>query len=122
MKSAVTVPAASADVDFQQLAERYKVSGGDIRNAVLKAALAAAAEPGPDSQKRIAQRHLDEGMREVLAGKRVMRQSLFEPGAPPPGWLQAAAHMRRATQAALLVSVLGLLAALAALTLGLSTR
>jgi SpoVK/Ycf46/Vps4 family AAA+-type ATPase len=112
----------AADVDFQQLAQRYEVSDGDIRNAVLKAALAAAAEPGPDSQKRIAQRHLDEGMRDVLAGKRVMRQSLFEPGVPPPGWLQAAARARRATQAALLVSVLGLLAALAALILALATR
>src|SRR3954462_13175431 len=33
------------DADFRSLAERYAVSGGDIRNAVLKAALAAAAEP-----------------------------------------------------------------------------
>ena len=33
------------DVDFRALAERYEVSGGDIRNAVLKAALAAAAVP-----------------------------------------------------------------------------
>jgi hypothetical protein len=54
------------------------VSGGDIRNAVLKAALAAAAEPGRDSSKAIHQRHLDEGMRDVVAGKRVMRQSLFD--------------------------------------------
>jgi len=46
------------DVDFRQLAESYEVSGGDIRNAVLKAALAAAAEPGPDSSKIIEQRHL----------------------------------------------------------------
>src|SRR4029434_2500042 len=34
------------DVDFRQLAERYAVSGGDIKNAVIKAAVAAAAEPG----------------------------------------------------------------------------
>lgn len=47
------------DVDFRSLAERHAVSGGDIRNAVLKAALAAAAEPGPDSTKRIHQRHLE---------------------------------------------------------------
>src|SRR5439155_20979336 len=32
------------DVDFADPARRYSVSGGDIRNAVLKAALAAAAE------------------------------------------------------------------------------
>ena len=65
------------DVDFRGLAEQYEVSGGDIRNAVLKAALAAAAEPGRDSSKAIHQRHLDEGIREVVAGKRVMHQSLF---------------------------------------------
>ena len=67
----------AADVDFQALARRYEVSGGDIRNAVLKAALAAAAEPGPDSAKRIHQHHFEAGIEEVIAGKRVMRQSLF---------------------------------------------
>jgi SpoVK/Ycf46/Vps4 family AAA+-type ATPase len=65
------------DVDFRSLAERYPVSGGDIRNAVLKAALAAAAEPGPDSAKRIHQRHLEAGITDVVAAGRVMRQSLF---------------------------------------------
>src|SRR5690349_3349 len=67
----------AADVDFQALARRYEVSGGDIRNAVLKAALAAAAEPGPDSAKRIHQRHFETSIEEVIAAKRVMRQSLF---------------------------------------------
>jgi len=67
----------AADVDFEALAGRYQVSGGDIRNAVLKAALTAAAEPGPDSTKRIHQHHFDAGIDEVIAGKRVMRQSLF---------------------------------------------
>ena len=65
------------DVDFRSLAEGYAVSGGDIRNAVLKAALAAAAEPGPDSAKRIHQRHLEAGIADVVAAGRVMRQSLF---------------------------------------------
>jgi ATP-dependent Zn protease len=68
----------AADVDFNALAQRYAVSGGDIRNAVLKAALAAAAEPGFDSGKRIHQRHFEAGIEEVIAAKRVMRQSLFE--------------------------------------------
>jgi SpoVK/Ycf46/Vps4 family AAA+-type ATPase len=67
----------ATDVDFDALARRYEVSGGDIRNAVLKAALAAAAEPGPDSAKWIHQRHFEAGIEEVVAGKRVMRQSLF---------------------------------------------
>jgi len=65
------------DVDFQSLARRYEVSGGDIRNAVLKAALAAAAEPIPDSSKRIHQHHFETSIEEVVAAKRVMRQSLF---------------------------------------------
>jgi SpoVK/Ycf46/Vps4 family AAA+-type ATPase len=65
------------DVDFRSLAERYAVSGGDIRNAVLKAALMAAAESGPDSAKRIHQRHLEAGISDVVAAGRVMRQSLF---------------------------------------------
>jgi SpoVK/Ycf46/Vps4 family AAA+-type ATPase len=72
-----TLTPLSDDVDFRSLAERYEASGGDIRNAVLKAALGAAGEPGGDAFKAIHQRHLEEGIREVLAGKRVMRQSLF---------------------------------------------
>src|SRR4051812_28086979 len=72
------------DVDFQALARRYEVSGGDIRNAVLKAALAAAAEPGPDSAKRIHQRHLEAGIAEVVAAGRGVRQSLFGGGGRPP--------------------------------------
>ena len=67
------------DVDFQSLAERYEVSGGDIRNAVLKAALAAAAEPGRPEAKVIRQEHLEAGIRDVIAAKAVMQQSLFEP-------------------------------------------
>src|SRR6476619_2655320 len=67
----------AGDVDFRSLAERYAVSGGDIRNAVLKAALAAAAEPGPDSAKSLHQRHLEAGIADVVAARAVMRQSLF---------------------------------------------
>ena len=67
----------SDDVDFKALARKYEVSGGDIRNAVLKGALAAAAEPIPDSSKRIHQHHFVTSIEEVMAAKRVMRQSLF---------------------------------------------
>jgi SpoVK/Ycf46/Vps4 family AAA+-type ATPase len=67
------------DVDFRALAERYEVSGGDIRNAVLKAAMAAAGEPGSDSAKLLSQRHLEDGIRDVLSGKRVMNQLLARP-------------------------------------------
>ena len=72
------------DVDFRALAERYVASGGSIRNAVFKAALAAAAEPGPDADKRIHQRHFVQGMEDVLAAARVMQQSLFDTAGGPP--------------------------------------
>jgi SpoVK/Ycf46/Vps4 family AAA+-type ATPase len=65
-----------ADVDFKKLARDHEASGGDIRNAVLKAALAAAVEPGRDADKVIAQRHLEAGIAEVIAAKRVMQQSI----------------------------------------------
>jgi SpoVK/Ycf46/Vps4 family AAA+-type ATPase len=71
------------DVDFRALAERYDASGGDIRNAVLKAAMSAAAEPGSDGLKAIHQRHFEEGMRGVLAGKRVMQQSVLDKSSSP---------------------------------------
>jgi hypothetical protein len=65
----------------------------DIRNAVLKAALVAAAEPGPDSANRIYQHHFEASIQEVIAGKRVMRQSLFacEPPVLPEANLVAGA-------------------------------
>jgi SpoVK/Ycf46/Vps4 family AAA+-type ATPase len=71
------------DVDFRDLAERYPVSGGDIKNAVLKAATAAAAEPGPDESKQIHQHHLDRAISEVVAAKSTMQQSLFGPDVDP---------------------------------------
>ena len=65
------------DVDFRSLAERYVVSGGDIKNAVIKAAAAAAAEPGPEVGKHICQRHFERATEEVLSAKAIMQQSLF---------------------------------------------
>jgi SpoVK/Ycf46/Vps4 family AAA+-type ATPase len=74
------------DVDFRALAEAYPRSGGDIKNAVLKAAQIATVEPGPDSEKRIHQRHFIQGMAEVMAAENVMSQSLFDdPTAGPIG-------------------------------------
>ena len=118
----------AADVDFGALAARHAVSGGDIRNAVLKAALAAAAEPGPDDRKRIHQRHLEAGMAEVIAAKAVMRQSLFDDEAghgrgaadrslSTSGWLAAAAL--RGSLAPLALAGLSLLVATAALVVAL---
>jgi SpoVK/Ycf46/Vps4 family AAA+-type ATPase len=72
------------DVDFRALAEAFPRSGGDIKNAVLKAAQIATTEPGPDTAKRIHQRHFVQGMEEVIAGTAVMSQSLFEEDAAGP--------------------------------------
>ncbi|BCM90455.1 ATP-dependent zinc metalloprotease FtsH [Abditibacteriota bacterium] len=66
------------DVDFAELGERYAVAGGDIKNAVLKAAQIASAEPMPDSQKQIHQRHFIAGIEEVLKSKSVMEQSIMD--------------------------------------------
>ena len=66
------------EVDFKQLAERYIATGGDIKNAVIKAAAAAAAEIGPDVAKQIGQQHFEAAIQDVLAAKTVMRQSLFD--------------------------------------------
>ena len=71
------------DVDFAELARRYEVSGGDIKNAVLKAAQIAIAEPGPDAEKRIHQRHFVAAMDDVVSARRVMEQSLFGDAANP---------------------------------------
>ena len=66
------------DVDFKALGERYAVAGGDIKNAVLKAAQMASAEPGPDNEKQIHQRHFIAGIEDVLGAKKVMEQSIVE--------------------------------------------
>ena len=60
------------DVDFEALAERYEVSGGDIKNAVLKAAHLAAAEEGIDYEKRIAQHHFEQAILSVIESKKAM--------------------------------------------------
>ncbi|MEO8450939.1 MAG: ATP-binding protein [Gemmatimonadota bacterium] len=73
------------DVDFRALAEEFARSGGDIKNAVLKGAQLATLESVPDPEKRIHQRHFEQGMREVVAGGDVMAQSLFDEGARGPG-------------------------------------
>ena len=64
------------DVDFRQVAE-YAMSGGDIKNAVIKAAAAAAAESGPDLGKHITQAHFESAAQDVLSAKSIMQQSLF---------------------------------------------
>src|ERR1700756_1983846 len=65
------------DVNFRRLPERSAISGGDIKNAVFKAAAAAAAEAGPELGKSICQRHFEAATEEVLTAKVIMQQSLF---------------------------------------------
>jgi len=107
------------DVDFARLARDYAVSGGDIRNAVLKAALAAAAEPGPDSDKRIAQRHLEAGIQDVIASKKVMQQSIVGPAVEPSSALEPLLERfaARHTTWPLAVSTVSLIVAMVALVL-----
>jgi SpoVK/Ycf46/Vps4 family AAA+-type ATPase len=120
-----TLTPLAEDVDFRALAETYAVSGGDIRNAVLKAALAAAGEPGHDATKAIHQRHLEAGIKEVIANGRVMRQSLFADGSentPEGGLILSDAIARQLGQrftavtfaagAALIVSIVALIVAI----------
>ena len=67
------------DVDFRDLAQRFEVAGGDIKNAVLKAAQMAAAEQGADEDKLIHQRHLVAAMEQTLKHKEVMQQNAVDP-------------------------------------------
>ncbi len=113
------------DVNFRALAEAYPASGGDIKNAVLKAAASAASEPGADAAKRIHHHHLERGIQEVISAKSIMRQTLFE-GEQPSAEQQMvqaieAAEMRWRSTAmiALGVGATALLAAIIALTVSL---
>lgn len=115
----------AADVNFRTLAERYEVSGGDIKNAVLKAATMAAAEPGDDSAKRIEQAQFERAMEEVLAGKNVMQQSLFGEGAESSDdrlmrAVEAAElRWRKTAQAAVAMAAGGIMLALIAIAVAL---
>lgn len=121
-----TLTPLAEDVNFRALAESYEVTGGDIRNAVLKAAMVAAGEPGRDASKAIHQRHLDAGIQEVVAARRVMRQSLFENEPAPLSMSRDAAEAVRALQrigtphlTTTALAVLALVIAVTALVLGL---
>jgi ATP-dependent 26S proteasome regulatory subunit len=112
----------ATDVDFRRLAERYAVSGGDIKNAVIKAAAAAAAEPGPDLGKSICQRHFECATEEVLSAKVIMQQSLFAEGgvAAPDAvnvWRKLEARWRTAILVALGLASTAFVAALVAVAL-----
>jgi SpoVK/Ycf46/Vps4 family AAA+-type ATPase len=104
----------ASDVDFHELADRYEVSGGDIKNAVLKAASSAAAVDGPEFGKRIHQRHFEQAMDEVLTAKSVMQQSLFEAS---PSARMMDSRLPAAIVAALVLSGGALVAAIVAIAM-----
>ena len=112
------------DVDFRVLAERYEVSGGDIKNAVLKAAAAAAAEGGADANKAIHQRHFERGMQDVIAARSVMQQSLFEHGTPHErisrALDEAAARWRQIALVSLAIAGTALVASIIAIAIALA--
>ena len=118
-----TLTPLAADVNFRALAERYEASGGDIRNAVLKAAMAAASEPGGDALKVIHQRHLEDGIQEVIAAKRVMRQSLFVSETPvqPESRAMGIVGSRQAGFWALAISLLALLLSILAFVVAIGS-
>jgi len=113
------------DVDFHALAMQYTVAGGDIKNAVLKGAAAAAAEPGRDVEKRIHQRHFVAAIAEVVAAKSVMQQSLFgadeDARADPAATALREAEQRWQSSASIAIGVaaVALLAAIVSLTVTL---
>jgi SpoVK/Ycf46/Vps4 family AAA+-type ATPase len=110
------------DVDFRRLGEQFEVTGGDIRNAVLKGAAAAAIEPSNGGPLAIRQGHLEVGAQDVIAGKRVMKQSLFTaatvPDLVPPARPDVPQVVSSAAWAVSL-SVAALVAAIAALLVAL---
>jgi hypothetical protein len=98
------------------------VSGGDIKNAVIKAAAAAAAESGPDLGKRIHQRHFESATEEVLSAKAIMQQSLMVDGAvaapvPVSVWRNVEARWQIAILVSLGLAGTAFVAALAAVAL-----
>jgi SpoVK/Ycf46/Vps4 family AAA+-type ATPase len=110
------------DVDFRHLAKRYAVSGGDIKNAVLKAAVAAAAEPGVDVGKKICQRHFEAAIEDVIAAHKVMQQSVFTDGRtvdsdPMSNWQNLQAQWRTAMIVSLALAGAAFVASLLAITL-----
>jgi SpoVK/Ycf46/Vps4 family AAA+-type ATPase len=103
------------DVNFRELAARFEASGGDIKNAVIKAAAAAATEPGRDAVKRIRQRHFVQAIENVIAARAVMKQSLLP--AVAGAELRSEGWNGQARLVGLALAVAGVALAIAAATL-----
>jgi SpoVK/Ycf46/Vps4 family AAA+-type ATPase len=116
------------DVNFAVLAERYAVSGGDIKNAVLKAATMAAAAPGIETTRNIGQAEFERAMEEVIVGRSVMQQSMF--GESPPSTEErlvqvveaAELRWRKTAQVALVMAASGIALAVIAMIIALAVK
>ncbi|GAB4276774.1 MAG: hypothetical protein Fur0025_02230 [Oscillatoriaceae cyanobacterium] len=65
-------------VDFAELAKQFdKISGRDIKNAVLKAVVAAAKEDKPKELKRVTQSHFSEAMTEIIEANKAAEKQEF---------------------------------------------
>jgi len=107
----------AADVNFRALAERFALSGGDIKNAVIKAASAAAADAGTVLGKKIHQRHFERAVEEVQAAKAVMQQTLFKDDNPVTAMRAIEERWRAGILLALAVGGTALIASLTALAI-----
>lgn len=119
------------DVDFRALADTFDASGGEIKNAVLKAAAMAAAEPAGPTPRAIHQAHFETAMRDVLIAKSIMRQSLFEGEGVPENSTEkrvmqafeaAQSRWAAAVRVTLIVAGLALVIATAALLVAFARR
>jgi SpoVK/Ycf46/Vps4 family AAA+-type ATPase len=105
----------ASDVNFGALAQEFDASGGEIKNAVLKAAALAASEPSTDVPRAIHQQHFQAAMRDVLSAKSVMRQSLFDTESPIEDQ-----RIASAVRASLIIAAIAFLTAAIALGIVLS--
>jgi SpoVK/Ycf46/Vps4 family AAA+-type ATPase len=62
-------------VNFEELAKQFdKISGRDIKNAVLQAVVAAAREDKPKDKKWVTQTHFTEAITEIIEGNKASSQ------------------------------------------------
>ena len=78
----------------------------------MKAASAAATEPGPDAEKRIGQRHFASAMEEVISAKTIMQQSLFTDAIAAPDPIPALQHREIRWDAPTIIALVTALVAL----------
>ncbi len=65
-------------VNFAELAKQFdEISGRDIKNAVLKAVVAAAKEDKPKEEKRVTQSHFVEAIAEVIEANKAASKQEF---------------------------------------------